>query len=500
MASKLSLRRILTPLVALAALAAVACSAKSSTFAGLTSGALTDGGGGGASFAAESADGAYASPIVCDAGVGAACVASCAGGGGTSLSGTVYDPAGLDPLYNVAVYIPNAVLPALPRTGPSCGECAAIYPASIQTSTVTAADGTFTLPSVPSGSSIPVVVQAGKWRMVYHLDVVACQANQVPDKTLHLPRSAADGDLPDIAISTGGADSLECLPLRIGVEASEYVGGADTSGHIHLFAGFAGATAAGTTPASDQALWDSTADLAKNDVVLLSCEGQETANVSSANQQALMDYASEGGRVFASHYQYVWFDVGPFGDYPLARWTSGAQIVVSGDQAAAPGDVVTTLGNGQTFPEGVALQTWLGNVGALSNGQLPIWYARHNADVAPSNPISTPWIALDNSVGSPNEGATQYFSFDTPIQSAQPCGRVVYSDLHVSGGPDSAEPGVLPDYPDAGTIGTNRKGGIAPSGCALHPLTPQEKALEFMLFDLSSSCLVPIGGTPEIPR
>ena len=143
---------------------------------------------------------------------------------------------------------------------------------------------------------------------------------------------------------------------------------------------------------------------------------------------------------------------------------------------------------------------WLGNVGALTNGQLPIWYARHNADVAPSNPVSTPWIALDDSLGSPNAGATEYFSFDTPIESAEPCGRVVYSDLHVSGGPDSAEPGVPPDYPDAGTIGTNRKGGIAPSGCALHPLTAQEKALEFMLFDLSSSCLVPIGGTPEIPR
>jgi hypothetical protein len=41
-------------------------------------------------------------------------------------------------------------------------------------------------------------------------------------------------------------------------------------------------------------------------------------------------------------------------------------------------------------------------------------------------------------------------------------------------------------------------GGITPDGCASHPLTAQEKALEFMIFDLSS-CLTPIGQTPAAP-
>jgi hypothetical protein len=423
---------------------------------------------------------------------------SCPGGGSTTISGTVYDPSLQNPLYNITVYVPKSpTLPPLPP-GASCNACSALYP-EIVASAVTDATGHFVIQNAPSGANIPLVVQTGKWRKEYTLaNVNLCADNPQADKSLRLPKNGqGDGNLPDIAISTGGADSLECLPLRIGVDVAEYVAGGAGPGHIHIFTGGGGASTMPASPESYVNLWDTTADLMKNDVLLLSCEGEETRNMTVQNQQSLVDYSAAGGRVFASHYHYAWFNTGPFGAANLATWATGGNTV--DDTMALPGDVITTLANGMAFPEGAALKQWLGVVNALTNGQLPIWFARHNADVAaPNQPPSQPWIALDQTVPAPDSNATMYFSFDTPIGKTPACGRVVYSDLHVSGGPGVSEAAVPPDYPRMGGRIRGRTPNVVPDGCAMHPLTPQEKALEFMLFDLSS-CLVPIGGTPLAP-
>ena len=172
--------------------------------------------------------------VTCGAGNGASCVATCSGGITTTYTGTVYDPAGANPLYNVAVYIPNSPLPDPLPAGARCGCWASSRNDSDERVDRRQRSLRSRRRAHRQGDSL--VVQAGKWRKIYHVDIDSpCQSNAATDGSLRLPRSASEGNLPDIAISTGGADSLECLPLRIGVDASEFrAAGAGHSGPANL--------------------------------------------------------------------------------------------------------------------------------------------------------------------------------------------------------------------------------------------------------------------------
>ncbi len=154
---------------------------------------------------------------------------------------------------------------------------------------------------------------------------------------------------------------------------------------------------------------------------------------------------------------------------------------------------------GGTFSKGTTLAAWLAENGALgvgvAAGDLPIYQPRFNATVTSANTASQPWITATNSGGGGKGGGgggtnTMYFSFDTPVNAPLDdagvpnyCGRAVFSDLHVSGDPS------INDLGNGGTT-LGGTGTPPPAGCDNTDLSPQEKALEFMLFDLSS-CVIP---------
>ena len=146
----------------------------------------------------------------------------------------------------------------------------------------------------------------------------------------------------------------------------------------------------------------------------------------------------------------------------------------------------------------MAFASWLLNVGASTTpGHLTLSSSVKYTAIDQINPPSQRWIfepvPTDAGVPPPDAGITgtpaQYthaFSFNTPVgatESAQ-CGKFVYSALHVS---DSASTG-FPGDPSTGTGST-----VFPTCCATRTaLSAQEKAMEFMIFDMSAC---PTGGT-----
>jgi len=418
----------------------------------------------------------------------------------TTVTGIVLDPAGKVPVYNAIVYVPNNKPADLGTGVKACDRCDAKVSGSPVVITTTDTSGAFTLENVPVGDKIPLVIQIGKWRRQVEVPAVGrCVETKTDAGLTRLPKNRGEGDIPRIALTTGAADPLQCLLKKIGIDDSEFgIAGSDARIHLYAGAGFtdngtpkaaSGAFEGGPTFANAETLWNSVDELKKYDVVMLACEGNENDSAthkSPAAKQAIYDYAKAGGRLFTTHFHHTFFsgspDPAPKG---VAQWSDHAP--------PANGNPVMTPVNADivgTFPKAVAMKDWLTKQQALSaGGKLAMLDARHNADAVNAGGFN--WIqATSESTLEPGlagKPAVQYMTFNAPVGAPddQICGRVVFTNLHVGAGTE----GSTTDDPTK----------AFPTSCQTKNLSAQQKALEFMLFDLSS-CIQKDDLPPDAPK
>lgn len=398
--------------------------------------------------------------------------------GPTTISGTVTIPAGTLPLYNARVFIPTGTaVPAAPPSGASCDRCDA-QPQGF--STTTDINGRFTLSNVPSGSNIPLVIRVGKWQRTITLPAIEdCTKTALPAADTRLPRNRREGNIPRMALSTGNADALECLlrSKKLGLDDEEFTneGG---MGRVNLYGGANGTNSyapalGGGTFTTAQSLpakswWDDPANWSKYDIVILSCEGAQHMEVKSdAALQNLESYIGRGGRVFASHWHNGWI--------ANAKAPQKIQTVATFPNSGSPGTVTAKIN--LNFTRSAALADWLvlpavwGAGNPPARGDLPLAGAKSTIG-ATTAALTQTWVSYSN--------VPQYFSFNAPVgaPAGEQCGQMVFTDLHVS---------------SAGSGDTSARDKPFPTGCTAGALSAQEKALMFMLFDLTN-CLDPIIG------
>ena len=385
----------------------------------------------------------------------------CPAGSQTSVSGVVRTPAksNADPLYNAVVYLPSAPIEPFAATV-SCEHCGTVSGKPVA-ATLSGVDGKFVLGGLPAGNNVPLVLQIGRWRrQVVVPEIKACTDNPMPAELTRLARNQSEGDIPAMAIASLVFDPEECILRKIGIEDSEFTVPSGP-GRVHVFISGEGGThlkGAETGPLNG-ALWGNAAQLKRYDVVILTT-GATSGDGGQAARASMVDYANAGGRMFVTSDSSSWIEESSLRD--TAVWTSGGNGTVKAE--------VDT-----SFPKGKAMSDWLTGLGATSEpGQIELRNTNWRASAV--NAPAQRWLYTADPASS-----VQSFTFNTPLSAApdQQCGRVAYSSYHV-----------LPN----GAL----NGLEFPAECDDGPLSPQERVLEFMLFDLAS-CVQADAQAPMAP-
>jgi hypothetical protein len=459
-------------------------------FVGGGSGGFSPGDGGG--FAPDCPPG---SPLSCYVDM------KCPNGGSTTIKGRVFDPAGKNPIFNVVVFVPNdpKTLPPIKPGTNSCSSCDTPV-GDYVAATLTDTTGAFTLKDVPVGNNVPLVLQIGKWRRLMTIPSVPdCKTTTLPTSGSgqpHLPKNQQEGDMPQMALLTGGLDDLGCFLFKVGIDAKEYsapgaggrldiyqgLGGRSLAGAPGKAPGLSSGGMAGNCTTTSCPLWASKQSFEAYDIVFLACEGDTYdmdenpdggglggilggggggPNVTKVGKQSLHDWLDEGGKVFATHFHYTWFKNGPADFQSVATWL-GYSI---GNGTCNNCTIDTSFQGGKDF------SVWLNGVGALSGTGITLNGVADS--VSTYNPATTTrWIYGNSGKGGATD--TKYLSFETPIggitvdagemPQKRYCGKAVFTDLHAGGAPS----------------------GDIPGACQSATLTAQEKALEFLIFNLAA--------------
>ena len=403
-------------------------------------------------------------------------VARCGAGQDTRLRGTVTVPSGRDPLAKAVVYVPESGQLTPLREELSCELCRDPIVGRAVAFTYTGLDGRFELRGVPSGDSIPLVVQKGRFRRMVRVRVPSCQTTELTVEQTRLPRSRSEGDLPKLAVAAGDHDAIECVLRQIGIADGE-ITTPDKPAAVHLYDN----QKPGTESLPGQPLLSSLltdlSRLLRYQMLFLNCSGTAHSQALLTDplvRRNLVEFLRRGGRLYATDWSYDFVQQLPeLSPYVCFEDDKDCSVTTPHGFHAA----VARGGTGDPLTAAVTLQA-VGLREFLARLPVPI-----DASQVPITELLPGWVQIAQTAQDPLRfPSTVYLTgvslgkprpltvaFEYPPQAG--CGRVLFSSYHTR---ERAVPRPFPTY------------------CPLGNMLPQEHILEYLLFELAD-CLGSIG-------
>ncbi len=399
-------------------------------------------------------------------------------GMGAEVSGTVFAPNGEDPVPGAVVYLTRTAPSAQPM-GVACDNCD--LPGNLLGYAVSNIQGRFLIPhGIDGGGTVFLVVQKGRFRRVTMITGNGCNPVAAVPAATTLPGARAQGELPRILVAAGSTMAQETRPAamdwsyddisrvirRIGI--TEF----DTAAPCRT------ATVATDVTTAACEFGNILADagrLAQYNVIFAPCGSLGFSkswqvlgtNANSRIATNVREWLQRGGRLYASDTAYGL----------LARSAPSVATFAGGMTLSSNSRDPANIGMGASPPMGATyqanivdpnLRTWLTDRGVA-------------AGTVPLTGFISPWVAVDSvpmttrvvvdgevnwftgMAGGSMPAGRRPLSISADIKENNGCGRVLFSSYEVD----------------------NR------AAMDMTPLSPQERILEYLLFELGGCINTP---------
>ncbi|MBL8680992.1 MAG: hypothetical protein JNK05_17555 [Myxococcales bacterium] len=399
---------------------------------------------------------------------------------GVEVSGTILAPNGEDPIAGAVVYLART-RPTPQAAGVGCDRCE--LPPDVLAYSVSDAQGRWAfVRGVNESGSFFLVVQKGRFRRVVPFDVTACAARTVPPETTKLPGSRMEGEIPRILVASGATadqmdrpatgdwtyDDIARVLRRIGI--TEF----DRSDPCRRAGNTTDITQVANCPFGG--ILANAATLNNYNVVVAGC-GALGFNHSwqvldhAPNRVIPMnvrDWLRRGGRLYTSDTAYGLLAR----SVPqVATFAGGTTLTMGRDPA--------NVGFGASPPNGrmytgsvpdVPLRTWLMDRGSLGaggsinlTGFISPWVAIDTVPMTTRTVVDAEVEWFSSVPNMPMPAGRRPLTISADVTEGGGCGRIVFSSYEVD----------------------NRT--ASPTA----PLTPQERVLEYMIFELGGCLQTP---------